>query len=364
MGSLIINSHGIAAELAQRGHEVYSALSDEYLATPRAKVPLGINVIQFHMLQSGSVYTTVETSKQVYDAIFAPPSDFAEDLYKFARMEYMNCYSMMKDEKFLMAIRGKEFDFVVADALDACPCLLIVPAYLDVPFAIMSSELSPDMYRIPFLPSFVGNFYNEVSDQMTFWERLENTIFYIVYAYYTPVHLEDDRLLETYATPKYKELTWIELARKVEIIIYPRSFIVDWPEPMMPHIINIPGVVYPSKPLPAHLEKIINGSADNGVIIMTFGTTLRWMPQDIAEKFIRTFSEIKQTVIWRVETDVQLANIPPNVHVYSWIPQTDLLANHNTKLFITHGGKWKGAGSREGIGLMSFILSKHVLLAN
>ena len=83
----------------------------------------------------------------------------------------------------------------------------------------------------------------------------------------------------------------------------------------------------------------MDASSKHGVIIMTFGTLFRWMPQDIAEKFMNAFREVKQTVIWRIETDDEFTNTPPNVHIFKWIPQTDLLAHPNAKLFITHGGK-------------------------
>ena len=49
------------------------------------------------------------------------------------------------------------------------------------------------------------------------------------------------------------------------------------------------------------------------------------------------FSQLKEKVIWKFENET-LVNMPDNVMVSSWIPQRDILAHPNVKLFITHGG--------------------------
>lgn len=55
------------------------------------------------------------------------------------------------------------------------------------------------------------------------------------------------------------------------------------------------------------------------------------------EAFTRAFSRLKQKVLWKYEND-SLPNKSDNVMIIPWLPQRDVLAHPNVKLFITHGG--------------------------
>lgn len=50
-----------------------------------------------------------------------------------------------------------------------------------------------------------------------------------------------------------------------------------------------------------------------------------------------TFKQIKQRVIWKYEDD-SLTDLPPNVLIQKWLPQSDILAHPNVRMFISHGG--------------------------
>lgn len=61
--------------------------------------------------------------------------------------------------------------------------------------------------------------------------------------------------------------------------------------------------------------------------------------------FIDTFRQLKQKILWKWE-DENISNLPENVIVRKWMPQSDILAHKNVILFITHGGMF---GTMEGI---------------
>ena len=42
--------------------------------------------------------------------------------------------------------------------------------------------------------------------------------------------------------------------------------------------------------------------------------------------------------MWKFEDDT-LTDLPKNVKILKWLPQSDILAHPNLKLFITHGGQ-------------------------
>lgn len=61
------------------------------------------------------------------------------------------------------------------------------------------------------------------------------------------------------------------------------------------------------------------------------------LPLDKRDAFVEAFGKLKQKVLWKYEND-SLPQKPDNVMITSWLPQRDVLAHPNVKLFITHGG--------------------------
>ncbi|XP_060805917.1 UDP-glucosyltransferase 2 isoform X2 [Amyelois transitella] len=94
----------------------------------------------------------------------------------------------------------------------------------------------------------------------------------------------------------------------------------------------------PIKPLPQDLQSLMDKST-NGVIYFSMGSTWqsKYIPKQVTEALLKTFSEFKQTVIWKYEAE--LANLPKNVHILKWAPQPSILAHPNCKIFISHGGQ-------------------------
>ena len=94
------------------------------------------------------------------------------------------------------------------------------------------------------------------------------------------------------------------------------------------------------KPLPKDLEEYVEGSGEAGTIIVTFGTLKHtknlYVPKMI-DRLFDTFSRLQQRIVL-VANPVKHRKVPENVLISDWIPQNDLLAHPQVKLFITHGG--------------------------
>ena len=73
---------------------------------------------------------------------------------------------------------------------------------------------------------------------------------------------------------------------------------------------------------------------------MSFGSVLKasQMSDKIRTIFTTAFSKLKQRVIWKWETE-EMEGKPDNVMLSKWLPQQDLLAHPNLKLFISHMGQ-------------------------
>ncbi len=72
---------------------------------------------------------------------------------------------------------------------------------------------------------------------------------------------------------------------------------------------------------------------------MSLGSNVR--SSDLSEEklsiFLKKFKSMKQKIVWKFETD--LPNKPDNVIIGKWLPQNDILAHPNVKVFISHCGK-------------------------
>lgn len=106
------------------------------------------------------------------------------------------------------------------------------------------------------------------------------------------------------------------------------------------HIKKIPD------PLPEDIKQFIENS-NHGVIYFSLGSNVKSsdMPEERRQIFLDVFSELKQRVIWKFENE-SVPELPPNVLVKKWLPQPDILAHPNIKVFITHGGLF---GTQEGV---------------
>lgn len=106
----------------------------------------------------------------------------------------------------------------------------------------------------------------------------------------------------------------------------------------------MPGIIYyggahikPPKPLSSDLQSYLD-SAEHGVIVFSLGSHLQSskLPTEKIQLFLNVFAALKQRVVWKFEDES--LQVPSNVLIRKWLPQSDILAHRNVVLFITHGG--------------------------
>ena len=97
----------------------------------------------------------------------------------------------------------------------------------------------------------------------------------------------------------------------------------------------------PAAKLPTHIEKFMNDSGDDGVILVSFGSVLQasQMSESLRTKLISVLGNVKQRVLMKWESEEMPSGKPANMMLSKWLPQQDILAHPKLKLFITHGGQ-------------------------
>ncbi|XP_065219026.1 UDP-glycosyltransferase UGT5-like isoform X29 [Planococcus citri] len=214
-------------------------------------------------------------------------------------------------------------------------------------FQIPLISVTPNVMS-PWLSSRMGNPDNPACDlqtgldftgEMTFLKRLESTIFYILrllgHRYYV---WEIDRATVRSVFESAPDIE--DMVRNTSLLFISTNSVINYPPiPLVPGVVDIGGIhIGLAKPLPQNIEKFINESK-HGVVYFCMGSLLRGetFPPEKREAFLYAFSKIPQRVLWKWEGDV-LPGKSDNIMISKWMPQRDILAHPNVKLFISHGG--------------------------
>lgn len=127
--------------------------------------------------------------------------------------------------------------------------------------------------------------------------------------------------------------------KNVSLVLINHHFTTSSIRPLVANMIEIGGIhVDPVKPLPNDIQEFLD-SATEGVILFSMGSVIQgtqWQV-DKREAFVKAFGNLKEKVLWKYENKT-LPRKPDNVMISPWVPQRDILAHPNIKLFITHGG--------------------------
>lgn len=79
--------------------------------------------------------------------------------------------------------------------------------------------------------------------------------------------------------------------------------------------------------------------AKDGAILFSMGSNAKsvYLPAETIKNLLKVFSQLKQRVVMKWESDT-LEGKPANVFISKWLPQDDVLAHPNIKLFMSHCG--------------------------
>ncbi|XP_039075826.1 UDP-glucuronosyltransferase 2B31-like isoform X1 [Hyaena hyaena] len=341
-----INIKTILDELVQRGHEVtVLTSSSSILVGPSKSSPINFEVYHAHLLKNDfeNLFQR-RITEWIYDmpkdTFWAYFSQMQEAFWEYSHFIEKLCKDAVLNKKLMKKLQESKFDVMLADPVG--PCGELIAELLKIPL-VYSLRFSPgyafEKYRggLPFPPSYVPVIMSELSDQMTFMERVKNMI-YVLYFDFWFQTFDEKRWDQFYSEVLGRPTTFSELMRKADLWLIRTYWDFEFPRPVLPHFEFVGGLhCKPAKPLPREMEEFAQSSGENGIVVFTLGSMVRNISEERANMIASALAQIPQKVLWRFEGK-KPDTLGPNTRLYDWIPQNDLLGHPKTKAFITHGG--------------------------
>ncbi|XP_076867461.1 UDP-glucuronosyltransferase 2A2-like [Brachyhypopomus gauderio] len=250
------------------------------------------------------------------------------------------CDSVLRNEELLARLRSLEFDVLFFDPMAMCSDLLA--EVLQVPFVIsLRLSLGYSMERLcgqmPAPPSYVPISPVQLTDRMSFMERVYNVGLYVFYNVAFQFFFMES-MNKYYSEVLGKPTTLCDTLGKADIWLIRTYWDFEYPRPLLPNFKFVGGLhCKPAKPLPKEMEEFVQSSGNDGIVVFSLGSLIKNLTTERVNTIASALGQIPQKVFWGY-TGKKPDTLAPNTRLYDWIPQNDLLGHPKTKAFITHGG--------------------------
>ncbi|XP_019818405.2 UDP-glucuronosyltransferase 2B4-like isoform X2 [Bos indicus] len=296
-----LNIKTILEELVTRGHEV-TVLISSASTIPNSSKPSTMKFETFPVSLTKTDYENFmerlleEWTYVSKDSFWSYLSTVRSLFWEFFDTTLSICKDAVSNKKLMTKLQESRFDILIADAVG--PCGELLAELLKIPF-VYSHYTSPghiiekNSGRLPFPPSYVPVMLSELSDRMTFMERIKNMFYTLYFELFFPTYKEK-KWNQFYSEVLGRPTTLSETMGKADVWLIRSYWDLSFPRPRLPNVEFVGGLhCKPAKPLPK--------------------------------------------VLWRYDGK-KPDTLGPNTRLYKWLPQNDLLGHPKTKAFITHGG--------------------------
>ncbi|KAK6751633.1 hypothetical protein RB195_003197 [Necator americanus] len=346
--SQVLFNSRVAETLAKAGHDVtmlmITAIDDfdskdvkimKEVKTHRVNASSGVKKKTFEE----------EQSKFAFEDSSAWDPRLREHVNRMATFLSMSCRKMVENRGFLNWLEAEKFDLAFSHMYDVCPIGLI--HYAKIPSWIwLNSGAHRDFMAyymgVPSIPSYTPTMIMESSDHMNFIERTKSLIGHTLVPFVWRRIFADDEtaIFRELIGPDFPDL--VDVAKKCPLVMVNLNELYDFPRPTLAKIANIGGIGIQekdAKPLPQEFQEIVDTA--EGIVVFSFGTVApsHKMPSKWKMAFIDAFKRFpRYHFLCKYQGTDLHGKISPNIHLFKWLPQSDLLQNPKTKAFISHGG--------------------------
>ncbi|CAH0559904.1 unnamed protein product [Brassicogethes aeneus] len=191
----------------------------------------------------------------------------------------------------------------------------------------------------PIHPALYAECFSTLGGDMTFFERLQNTAFFVWFKIYH--HYYNNPRHDAIARKYFGEdMPYIgDLEKNISFALINTNAVMDYVKANVPAVIEIGQMhIKPPKPLPKDIGDYLDNSKRE-VIYFSLGSNVKssTAPENFLDTVKVAITELPYNFIWKWEDD-HMPNKPDNVFLKKWLPQQDILRHPKIKGFITQGG--------------------------
>ncbi|XP_035853021.1 UDP-glucuronosyltransferase 2A2-like [Sander lucioperca] len=344
-GSHWVNMKVLIEELHSRGHEITVIQpSDSWYIKPESPHYKSITINSsagFDEELFGSFVITMINMRREGASLMARISmeyGLLKQFYQMNKQVIQMMREMFENKKLMQSLHDAKYDLVLTDPAIGGGVLLAhrlgLPLVLNVRWTIQGEghhAIAPSPL------SYIPIPMSELTDKMTFPQRIKN-LFYFAFTCFQTWYVTESNYKPFVHHYFGNDVHYMELFQAADIWLMRNDFTFEFPRPTMPNIIYMSGFqCKPSKPLSKELEDFVQSSGEHGVIVMTLGTLVAKLPEDITEDIAAAFAQLPQKVIWR-HKGKRPSTLGNNTLLLDWLPQNDLLGHPKTRVFVAHGG--------------------------
>ncbi|KAL4687559.1 hypothetical protein H8959_019687 [Pygathrix nigripes] len=297
-----MNMKTILEELVQRGHEVtVLASSASILFDPNNSSALKIEVFptslpkpEFENLVTQEIKRWSDLPKDTFWLYF---SQMQEMMWKFGDIFREFCKDVVSNKKLMKKLQESRFDVVFADPI--FPCSELLAELFNIPL-VYSLRFTPgygfekQCGGFIFPPSYVPVVMSELSDQMTFIERVKNMIYMLYFDFCFQVY-DMKKWDQFYSEVLGRPTTLSETMGKADIWLIRNSWNFQFPHPLLPNVDFVGGLLCkPAKPLPKEMEEFVQSSGEHGVVVFSLGSMVTNMKEERANVIASALAQIPQ----------------------------------------------------------------------
>ncbi|KAH8263753.1 hypothetical protein KR044_013417, partial [Drosophila immigrans] len=344
--SNLIVHMSIMKSLADQGHNITIVSTFEPKLAPHANIALilapasdermrGVNeFMENSMKEKPHFLQAIFNTLSLLKTIFGMQYDFVQ--HPQVKAIYEN--PQVKYDLLVLGYLINDFHLGIAAKLQV-PVIL---SWVGLPLAFVDDSVG-NIYDPAYVP--IVSLVTDTNTQSTgLWWRMRNFCTWMMLKtaglgfefamtlYYNQAFGNDSSM------PSYDEVK-----QRVSLLFYNYHSHSEGPvRPTVPQSIEIGGIQIKEQPdpLPKELAEILDNASD-GAIFFSLGTNVKstFFEPQVIETIYNVLSRQPLRVIWKWDDQVPRPGNAPNIYFHNWLPQDDILAHPNTKLFITHAGK-------------------------